>query len=160
MRPTMMDVARRGKCRHIPERWPPRMSQTFHPVSLSYGVDCVDVDEVSLLLASSCAASFHCSASISRSLRNTWLRLGACNTHSSRQGSSAFRSLRHACVMSLRSLRRFNCADVAPRSASGHLLREAQIIIESWRHASLGYKPPAPEVFMPAFAAWPAAVRP
>jgi hypothetical protein len=35
--------------------------------------------------------------------------------------------------MSLRSLRRFNCADVAPRSASGHLLREAQIIIESWR---------------------------
>jgi len=54
--------------------------------------------------------------------------------------------------MSLRSLRRFNCADVAPRSASGHLLREAQIIIESWRHASLGYKPPAPEVFMPAFA--------
>jgi putative transposase len=40
-------------------------------------------------------------------------------------------------------------------------LRKAQIIIESWRrhhntirpHASLGYKPPAPEVFMPAFAA-------
>jgi Integrase core domain len=69
--------------------------------------------------------------------------------------------------MSLRSLRRFNCADVAPRSASGHLLREAQIIIESWRrhyntirpHASLGYKPPAPEVFVPAFAAWPAALR-
>jgi Integrase core domain len=62
--------------------------------------------------------------------------------------------------MSLRSLRSFNYADVAPRSASGHLLREAQIIIESWRrqyntirpHASLGYKPPAPEVFMPAFA--------
>jgi transposase InsO family protein len=43
-------------------------------------------------------------------------------------------------------------------------LREAQIIIESWRrhsntlrpHASLGYRPPAPEVFVPAFAAWPA----
>jgi len=42
-------------------------------------------------------------------------------------------------------------------------LREAQIIIESWRrhynavrpHASLGYKPPAPEVFVPALAAWP-----
>ena len=40
-------------------------------------------------------------------------------------------------------------------------------IIESWRrhyntirpHASLGYKPPAPEVFVPAFAAWPAALR-
>jgi transposase InsO family protein len=39
-------------------------------------------------------------------------------------------------------------------------LREAQIIIESWRrhyntvrpHASLGYQPPAPEVFVPAFA--------
>jgi putative transposase len=46
-------------------------------------------------------------------------------------------------------------------------LREAQIVIESWRrhynavrpHASLGYKPPAPEVFVPALAAWPAALR-
>jgi hypothetical protein len=46
-------------------------------------------------------------------------------------------------------------------------LREARIVIESWRrhyntirpHASLGYKPPAPEVFVPAFAAWPAALR-
>lgn len=46
-------------------------------------------------------------------------------------------------------------------------LREAQIVIESWRrhfnairpHQSLGYKPPAPEVFVPAFAAWPAALR-
>ena len=45
-------------------------------------------------------------------------------------------------------------------------LREAQIVIESWRrhdntirtHGSLGYKPPAPEVFVPAFAAWPAAL--
>jgi putative transposase len=44
-------------------------------------------------------------------------------------------------------------------------LREAQIIIESWRrhyntvrpHASLGYRPPAPEVFVPAFAATQAA---
>ena len=43
-------------------------------------------------------------------------------------------------------------------------LREAQVIIESWRrhyntvrpHGSIGYRPPAPEVFMPAFAAWPA----
>src|SRR5438105_237492 len=26
-------------------------------------------------------------------------------------------------------------------------------------HASLGFKPPAPEVFVPAFAAWPAALR-
>jgi transposase InsO family protein len=40
-------------------------------------------------------------------------------------------------------------------------LREAQIVIESWRrhynrvrpHAALGYKPPAPEVFVPALAA-------
>jgi hypothetical protein len=45
-----------------------------------------------------------------------------------------------------------------------YTLREAQIVIESWRrhfntirpHESLGYKPPAPEVFVPAFAAWPA----
>ena len=42
-------------------------------------------------------------------------------------------------------------------------LREAQVVIESWRrhyngvrpHASLGFKPPAPEVFVPAFAARP-----
>ena len=46
-----------------------------------------------------------------------------------------------------------------------YTLREAQIVIESWRrhynavrpHASLGYNAPAPEVFVPAFAAWPAA---
>jgi putative transposase len=45
-----------------------------------------------------------------------------------------------------------------------YTLREAQIIIESWRrhyntvrpHGSLGYRPPAPEVFVPALA-WPAA---
>jgi len=44
-----------------------------------------------------------------------------------------------------------------------YTLREAAIVIESWRrhyntirpHASLGYKPPAPEVFVPALAAWP-----
>jgi transposase InsO family protein len=38
-----------------------------------------------------------------------------------------------------------------------YTLREAQIVIESWRrhyntirpHASIGYKPPAPEVFVP-----------
>jgi putative transposase len=48
-----------------------------------------------------------------------------------------------------------------------YTLREAKIVIESWRrhynairpHASLGYKPPAPEVFAPTFAAWPAALR-
>src|SRR6516164_5728221 len=48
-----------------------------------------------------------------------------------------------------------------------YTLREAQIVIESWRrhyntirpHASIGYKPPAPEVFVPAFGAWPAALR-
>jgi putative transposase len=45
-------------------------------------------------------------------------------------------------------------------------LAEARIVVESWRrhynakrpHASLGYKPPAPEVFIPAFAA-PAAAQ-
>jgi putative transposase len=44
-----------------------------------------------------------------------------------------------------------------------YTLKEAQIVIESWRrhynairpHASLGYKPPA--LFVPAFAAWPSA---
>ena len=44
-------------------------------------------------------------------------------------------------------------------------LKEAQIIIEGWRrhynavrpHASLGYRPPAPEVFVPGLAAWPSA---
>ena len=48
-----------------------------------------------------------------------------------------------------------------------YTLREAKVVIESWRrhynavrpHASLGYKPPAPEVFMPAFTAWPASLR-
>ncbi|MCK2056131.1 IS3 family transposase [Methylobacterium sp. 37f] len=47
-----------------------------------------------------------------------------------------------------------------------YTLKEAQIVIESWRrhyngvrpHASLGYRPPAPEVFVPAFSAWPAAL--
>jgi putative transposase len=38
-----------------------------------------------------------------------------------------------------------------------YTLREAQIVIET--HASIGYKPPAPEVFVLAFAAWPAALR-
>ena len=45
-------------------------------------------------------------------------------------------------------------------------LREAEIIIESWRrhynairpHGSLGYRPPAPEVVVPTYAAWPAAL--
>ena len=44
-------------------------------------------------------------------------------------------------------------------------LCEAEIVIESWRrhyntvrpHASIGYRAPAPEVFVPALAAWPAA---
>ncbi len=47
-----------------------------------------------------------------------------------------------------------------------YTLKEAQIVIESWRrhyngvrpHASLGYRPPAPEVFVPAFSAWPSAL--
>ena len=46
-------------------------------------------------------------------------------------------------------------------------LREAQVVIEGWRrhyntvrpHASLGYRPPAPEVLIPAL--WPTApIRP
>jgi putative transposase len=44
-----------------------------------------------------------------------------------------------------------------------YTLQEARVVIESWRrhyirpHASLGYKPPAPEVLVPAFVAGPAA---
>ena len=46
-----------------------------------------------------------------------------------------------------------------------YTLREAEVVIESWRrhyntvrpHASIGYRAPAPEVFVPALAAWPAA---
>src|SRR3712207_3174301 len=46
-------------------------------------------------------------------------------------------------------------------------LREAEVVIESWRrhyntirpHGSLGFRPPAPEVVLPTFAAWPAALR-
>jgi putative transposase len=46
-----------------------------------------------------------------------------------------------------------------------YTLREAQIVIESWRrhynavrpHASIGYRAPAPEVLVPAITAWPAA---
>ena len=45
-------------------------------------------------------------------------------------------------------------------------LREAEIIVESWRrhynavrpHASLGYRQPALEVVVPTYAAWPAAL--
>jgi putative transposase len=48
-----------------------------------------------------------------------------------------------------------------------YTLRGAEVVIESWRrhhngvrpHASLGFRPPAPEVVLPAFAAWPAALR-
>ena len=44
-------------------------------------------------------------------------------------------------------------------------LKEARIVIESWRRhyntvrprQSLGYRPPTPEVFVPAAAAWPSA---
>jgi putative transposase len=47
-----------------------------------------------------------------------------------------------------------------------YTLKQAQIIIESWRrhyntvrpHGALGYRPPAPEVLVPALAAWPAAL--
>jgi transposase InsO family protein len=46
-----------------------------------------------------------------------------------------------------------------------YTLKEAQIMIDGWRrhyntvrpHGALGYRPPAPEVFVPAIAAWPAA---
>ena len=45
-----------------------------------------------------------------------------------------------------------------------YTLKEAKIVVESWRrhynavrpHASLGYRAPAPEVIVPALSAWPA----
>src|SRR3954447_4083992 len=56
-------------------------------------------------------------------------------------------------------LRKKDCGEIF------YTLQEAKVVIESWRrhynavrpHASLGYRPPAPEVFVPAFAAWPPA---
>jgi transposase InsO family protein len=55
--------------------------------------------------------------------------------------------------------------DELPDGEIFHTLREAEVVIESWRrhynsvhpHASLGFRPPAPEVFVPALAARPAA---
>ena len=49
-----------------------------------------------------------------------------------------------------------------------YTLREAQIVIESWRrhyntirpHESLNYRSPASEVFVSTFAAWPLVQRP
>jgi len=46
-----------------------------------------------------------------------------------------------------------------------YTLPEAKVVIESWRrhynavrpHSSLGYRAPAPEVFVPSLAAWPSA---
>ncbi len=57
--------------------------------------------------------------------------------------------------------------DELPNGEIFYPLREAEVVIESWRrhhntirpHASLGFRPPAPEVMLPAFAAWPAALR-
>ena len=45
-----------------------------------------------------------------------------------------------------------------------YALKEAKIVIETWRrhcnavrpHASLGYRTPAPEVMVPRLTAWPA----
>jgi hypothetical protein len=52
-------------------------------------------------------------------------------------------------------------------SMSHFTLCKAPIVIESWRrhyntirpHALIGFEPPAPEVFVPPFAAWLAALR-
>jgi Integrase core domain len=54
-----------------------------------------------------------------------------------------------------------------PNGEIFYTLREAKIVIESWRRqydtirpdASLDYKPPASEIFVSAFAAWPAALE-
>ena len=55
------------------------------------------------------------------------------------------------------------CATNCSMAELFYSLKEARIIIESWRrhyngvrpHSSLAYKAPAPEVFVPSFAAWP-----
>jgi len=55
--------------------------------------------------------------------------------------------------------------DKLPDGENFYSLKEAQIVIESWRchynavrpHQSLGYRPPAPEVLLPALVAWPSA---
>jgi hypothetical protein len=44
------------------------------------------------------------------------------------------------------------------KKLSTALSQEAEVGVK-WKHASLGYKPPAAEVFVPAFAAWPAPLR-
>ena len=55
--------------------------------------------------------------------------------------------------MSVLTFRNFYgvCTDICATKSYVYTLREAQI--------SIGYKPPAPEVFVPAFATWPAALR-
>jgi putative transposase len=60
----------------------------------------------------------------------------------------------------------FNARLPGPRAACRRSRHRAvhRIVIESWRrhynavrpHASIGYRAPAPEVFVPALAAWPA----
>jgi hypothetical protein len=70
-----------------------------------------------------------------------------------------------------RAMERFACAtdriavDELLNGEIFYTLKEAKIVIESWRrhynavrpHASPGYRAPAPKVFVPALAAWPAA---
>jgi hypothetical protein len=53
------------------------------------------------------------------------------------------------------------CLDrIAPPRKDRPEFKRARRTIRAIRpHASLGYKPPAPEVFVPAFAAWQAALR-
>ena len=56
--------------------------------------------------------------------------------------------------------------DELPNGEIFYTLKEAQIVSERWRphdnsvrpHASLGDRPPAPEVFVPTWSAWPAAL--
>jgi transposase InsO family protein len=72
----------------------------------------------------------------------------ACITLSSPWENGFIESFTRACAMS--------CS-----TAIFYSLKQARIVIESWRchcntvrrHWSLGYKPPAPEAFVPAFAA-------
>ena len=56
--------------------------------------------------------------------------------------------------------------DELPNGKTFYTIKEAQVVIESWRrhyntvcpHASLRCWPPAPEVFVPKLSAWPTAL--
>ena len=115
-------------------------------------------------LISSCCAAF-LATSAPTTDRSSWPRL--CRSGSRRSAQRPY--IRPGSPWENDYVESFN-ARLRDELLDGEIfytLREARTVIESWRrhynavtpHESLGYKPPAPEVFVPAFAAWPAALR-